>query len=155
MGGPNLEIFKFALYIFTPVMTMRMFPLLPSHSTSKILHPLPAPPIPNSQFPTPSYPLPLPFRLLPSPPIPTPPAPDRNPPKTVYFGTNLDRRFAVPDFWPRPEETHRIPFEREEIVAEMERLKRKRLRLREQRLRNEQAEGGAEGQGSEGTGPGS
>jgi protein PET100, fungi type len=66
----------------------------------------------------------------------------QHPPPLVYFGTNLDRRFAVPDFWPKPEETHRIPFEREEIVAEMERLKRKRLWLREQRLRNEGKEEG-------------
>jgi protein PET100 len=52
----------------------------------------------------------------------------------VYFGTNLDRRFTVPDFWPKPEQTHRIPFEREEISSELERLKAKRLYLREKRL---------------------
>lgn len=39
----------------------------------------------------------------------------------------MDNRFAVPGFWPKPEETHRIPFDREEIHAELERLRRNRL----------------------------
>ena len=55
-----------------------------------------------------------------------------------YFGTNLEERFSVPDFWPAPESTHKIPFEREEIKAEVERLKAKRLAKRARRL---QAEG--------------
>lgn len=69
-----------------------------------------------------------------------------------YFGTNLDNRFSVPDFWPKPHETHRIPFEREEMAEELKRLKERRLRLREARLRGEReemeriaAEGGGEG----------
>ena len=141
MGGPNLEIFKFALYIFTPIMTMRMFPLpspAPSLTSPLLLHLPHHPP------------------LLFLPPFLSPPtlAASQPPPgnlsrskkkkhqlilreRTVYFGTNLDRRFAVPDFWPKPSETHRIPFEREEIAAEMERLKRRRLWLREQRLNAE------------------
>lgn len=42
MGGPNLEIFKFALYIFTPIATMRLSSLLfPSPH-------LPSPSIPQS-----------------------------------------------------------------------------------------------------------
>lgn len=51
-----------------------------------------------------------------------------------YFGTNLDRRFSVPDFWPKPGETHKIPFERDEIRAELERLRKKRLERRARRL---------------------
>ena len=51
-----------------------------------------------------------------------------------YFGTNLDNRFSVPDFWPKPGETHRIPFEREEIQSELERLKQRRLALRAERV---------------------
>lgn len=51
-----------------------------------------------------------------------------------YFGTNLDNRFSVPDFWPKPGETHRIPFEREEIQSELERLKQRRLALRAERM---------------------
>lgn len=51
-----------------------------------------------------------------------------------YFGTNLEERFSVPDFWPSPESTHKIPFEREEIKAEVERLRAKRLAKRARRL---------------------
>ncbi|KAJ9612096.1 hypothetical protein H2200_003691 [Cladophialophora chaetospira] len=38
-----------------------------------------------------------------------------------YFGTNLESRFAVPGFWPTQEQSHKIPYEREEIKAELER----------------------------------
>ncbi|KAF1961071.1 hypothetical protein CC80DRAFT_436603 [Byssothecium circinans] len=65
MGGPNLEVFKFGMYILFPISVM------------------------------------------------------------YYFGTNLDNRFSVPDFWPKEGQTHKIPFEREEIKAELERLKAK------------------------------
>jgi protein PET100 len=51
-----------------------------------------------------------------------------------YFGTNLDNRFSVPDFWPKPENVNRIPLERDEIQAELVRLRERRLYLREQRL---------------------
>ena len=51
-----------------------------------------------------------------------------------YFGTNLDGKFSVPDFWPKEGQTHKIPFEREEIQAELERLRARRLALRAQRL---------------------
>ncbi|TVY40187.1 Protein PET100, mitochondrial [Lachnellula subtilissima] len=81
MGGPNLEVFKFGMYIMFPIATM------------------------------------------------------------YYYGTNLDKRFSVPDFWPKPEQTNRIPFEKEEIHSELERLKQRRLYLREKRLQNEKNEG--------------
>lgn len=55
-----------------------------------------------------------------------------------YFGTNLESRFSVPDFWPKPETTHRIPFERDELKEELERLKNKRLERRAKRLEIEQ-----------------
>jgi protein PET100 len=51
-----------------------------------------------------------------------------------YFGTNLDDRFSVPGFWPKPEQSNKVPYDREEIHAELERLRAKRLYLREQRL---------------------
>lgn len=54
-----------------------------------------------------------------------------------YFGTNLDNRFAVPDFWPKPEQVNKLPLERDEIKAELERLKAKRLYLRDRRLAEE------------------
>ena len=39
-----------------------------------------------------------------------------------YFGTNLENRFAVPDFWPTQEQSHKIPFERDVIKAEVLRI---------------------------------
>ena len=50
-----------------------------------------------------------------------------------YFGTNLDGKFSVPDFWPKPEQTHRIPYEREEIAKELERLKVRNLEYKRRR----------------------
>ena len=41
-----------------------------------------------------------------------------------YFGTNLENRFSVPGFWPTQEQSHKIPYEREEIKAEVERIQR-------------------------------
>ena len=64
-----------------------------------------------------------------------------------YFGTNLDTRFSVPDFWPAPETTHKIPFEKEELKELGERLKAERLERRRKRLeqaRLEMREGGAD-----------
>lgn len=55
-----------------------------------------------------------------------------------YYGTNLDKRFSVPDFWPKPEQTNRIPFEKDEIRSELERLRERRLFLREKRLERDQ-----------------
>ena len=60
-----------------------------------------------------------------------------------YFGTNLEQRFSVPDFWPRAEQTYRIPFEKDEIHGELERLKQRRLERR--RVRLEKGEGGSGG----------
>ncbi|OCK79554.1 hypothetical protein K432DRAFT_329958 [Lepidopterella palustris CBS 459.81] len=77
MGGPNLEVFKFGMYILFPIGIM------------------------------------------------------------YYFGTNLDNRFSVPDFWPKEEQTHKIPYERDEIEAELARLKARRLALRAKRLEEE------------------
>jgi protein PET100 len=51
-----------------------------------------------------------------------------------YFGVNLDSRFKVPDFWPKEGQTHRIPFEREEITEELQRLKQRRLAARAHRM---------------------
>ena len=51
-----------------------------------------------------------------------------------YFGVNLDTRFSVPDFWPAPEMTYKIPFEKEELKEMSERLKADRLERRRRRL---------------------
>lgn len=42
-----------------------------------------------------------------------------------YFGTNLDNRFAVPGFWPTAEQSHKIPFDRDEMKEEYARLTRR------------------------------
>ncbi|KAF7186089.1 hypothetical protein HII31_12616 [Pseudocercospora fuligena] len=82
MGGPNLEVFKFGMYIMFPIGFM------------------------------------------------------------YYFGINLDSRFSVPDFWPKRGQTHEIPFEKDEIREEVERLKQRRLAARARRLAMEEQEGG-------------
>lgn len=57
-----------------------------------------------------------------------------------YFGTNLDNRFSVKDFWPSESMTHRIPYERDEIRSELERLQKKRLEKRAARMEMEPLE---------------
>ncbi|KAK4580327.1 hypothetical protein LTR86_000530 [Recurvomyces mirabilis] len=79
MGGPNLEVFKFGMYILFPIGIM------------------------------------------------------------YYFGTNLDSRFSTPDFWPKEGQTHVIPFEREDIKVELDRLKQRRLLNRARRMELEQS----------------
>lgn len=59
-----------------------------------------------------------------------------------YFGTNLENRFSVPDFWPKPESTYQIPFEKEEIRGELDRLRQRRLERRRVRLEKEGASAG-------------
>lgn len=59
-----------------------------------------------------------------------------------YFGTNEERKFAVPDFWPKTHETHRIPFEREDLKKLSGELKVLRLMKREERRRKEAEEKG-------------
>ena len=54
-----------------------------------------------------------------------------------YFGVNLDEKFSTPDFWPKRDQTHTIPFEKEEIGEELERLKQRRLAARARRMQLE------------------
>lgn len=55
-----------------------------------------------------------------------------------YFGTNLDNRFTVPDFWPKPEECNKVPHDRDEIRAEYERIvARQKLRQQAKRFEEE------------------
>jgi protein PET100 len=53
-----------------------------------------------------------------------------------YFGTNLDERFKVHDFWPTQEQSHKLPYDKEEIKAEIDRMTRV-MREREQNRREE------------------
>lgn len=48
-----------------------------------------------------------------------------------YFGTNLENRFTVKGFWPTQEQSHKIPYERDEIKAEVERIQRDLRRRKE------------------------
>ncbi|KAK1595314.1 uncharacterized protein LY79DRAFT_668103 [Colletotrichum navitas] len=80
MGGLNLEVFKFGMYVMFPIGVM------------------------------------------------------------YYFGTNLDNRFAVPDFWPKAEHSHKIPFDRDEIKSEYVRLARRQRALDEMRRERDAAQ---------------
>ncbi|KAK1991973.1 hypothetical protein LX36DRAFT_662842 [Colletotrichum falcatum] len=79
MGGLNLEVFKFGMYVMFPIGVM------------------------------------------------------------YYFGTNLDNRFAVPEFWPKAEHSHKIPFDRDEIKSEYVRLARRQRAVEEMRREREAA----------------
>lgn len=58
-----------------------------------------------------------------------------------YFGTNLESRFSVPDFWPEPESTHKIPFEKDDQLKVLNQLKESRLEKRRRRLEKENGGG--------------
>ena len=66
-----------------------------------------------------------------------------------YFGTNLDSRFSVPDFWPKPENANKVPLEKDEIQAELQRLRARRLYNRDRRLAAEAREAQSQGQGQQ------
>jgi len=66
-----------------------------------------------------------------------------------YFGTNLDNRFAVPGFWPKPEECNKIPKDRDEIKAEYERIVA-RQKLRQARKLEEERRRAAQTPSNEG-----
>lgn len=58
-----------------------------------------------------------------------------------YFGTNLEDRFSVPGFWPTKEQSNKIPYEKEEIKAEVERIRDEmRAKELERRRRREETE---------------
>ncbi|KAK2803853.1 hypothetical protein FQN50_006861 [Emmonsiellopsis sp. PD_5] len=57
-----------------------------------------------------------------------------------YFGTNLEERFSVPDFWPKPEQSHKIPFEIGEIEKELARMNRQKA-IRAQKAAAEEGAG--------------
>ncbi|KAF2664853.1 hypothetical protein BT63DRAFT_428817 [Microthyrium microscopicum] len=82
MGGPNLEVFKFGIYVLFPIGIM------------------------------------------------------------YYFGTNLDQRFSVPDFWPTKEQSNKVPRDFHELDGELERLRLRRLEVRRLRLEQEALDAG-------------
>lgn len=48
-----------------------------------------------------------------------------------YFGTNLENRFSVHGFWPTQEQSHKIPFEKDELEAEVQRIQENMRRRNE------------------------
>ena len=73
-----------------------------------------------------------------------------------YFGTNLDSRFSVPDFWPTQEQSHKIPTEKADIAKEIQRIQmemkeksERRNRLQLEEMKNAFREGKV-GEGGEG-----
>jgi protein PET100 len=62
-----------------------------------------------------------------------------------YFGTNLDKRFSVPDFWPKPEECNRVPHDREEILAEYEKIVARQKLKQARKLEEQKQQMGAAG----------
>jgi protein PET100, fungi type len=62
-----------------------------------------------------------------------------------YFGTNLDDRFKVKDFWPTAEQSHKIPLDKEEIDKELSRMRMVDA-MRRERRQKEQAELAAQAQ---------
>ncbi|KAL9609436.1 MAG: hypothetical protein Q9167_005791 [Letrouitia subvulpina] len=77
MGGLNLEVFKFGLYIMFPIGLM------------------------------------------------------------YYVGVDPGNRFAIPDWWPKADEGHKIPHDPDELKAEVLRMKAQRLEARRRRLEAE------------------
>lgn len=55
-----------------------------------------------------------------------------------YFGTNLDDRFAVHGFWPKPDECNKLPRDRDEIKAEYERIVARQKLLQARKLEERQ-----------------
>jgi protein PET100 len=62
-----------------------------------------------------------------------------------YFGTNLDDRFNVKNFWPTAEQSHKIPLDKEEIDKELSRMRMVDT-MRRERRQKEQAELAAQAQ---------
>lgn len=56
-----------------------------------------------------------------------------------YFGTNLENRFSVRGFWPTQEQSHKIPFEKDELEAEVQRIRENMKRQNEWKAAQAQA----------------
>ena len=64
-----------------------------------------------------------------------------------YFGTNLENRFNVPDFWPSQEQSHKLPNGSEGVREEVARIQKQ---MRERKMRESQLQDGPSGNASEG-----
>lgn len=57
-----------------------------------------------------------------------------------YFGTNLDERFAVPDYWPTEANSHTLPYDHKDLKAEVVRLQQEMREKAERRKAREAAQ---------------
>lgn len=65
-----------------------------------------------------------------------------------YFGTNLDERFNVPDYWPTKEQSHTLPYDHAELKEEVMRLQREmREKAERRRAAQEGEQDGGNGNG--------
>jgi protein PET100, fungi type len=56
-----------------------------------------------------------------------------------YFGTNLDERFSVPDYWPTKEQSHTLPYDHKDLKEEVMRIQNQmRLKAEITKKRREQ-----------------
>jgi protein PET100 len=62
-----------------------------------------------------------------------------------YFGTNLDNRFSVHGFWPKPEECNQVPHDREELLAEYEKIVARQKLKQAKKLEEQRQQMGAAG----------
>jgi len=59
-----------------------------------------------------------------------------------YFGTNLENRFSVDNFWPSQEQSHQIPYEIDEIRSEVVRIAREARERESRKMLEELKRGG-------------
>jgi hypothetical protein len=59
-----------------------------------------------------------------------------------HFGTNWDKKFSVPGFWPSKEQSNQIPIDPTDLDQELDRLRAIRLEIRKRRLEKEAMEKG-------------
>lgn len=50
-----------------------------------------------------------------------------------YFGTNLDARFNVPQFWPTQEQSHKIPYDSNDLKLEVRRIQQEAVQRQQKR----------------------
>lgn len=67
-----------------------------------------------------------------------------------YFGTNLDERFDVPDYWPTQANSHTLPYDHKDLKAEVLRLQREMKEKSERRKAREDAMGAQQVEAQEG-----
>lgn len=65
-----------------------------------------------------------------------------------YFGTNLDKRFSMGNFWPKPEESNRMVYDRKELEEEFRFIVARQRKYLEMKAAAEQRASGGSSQAS-------